>query len=227
MQNIASAIKWYLKGLFPHPLTELLLLFSLSAQYGALENYKDIMMFIFTTEYIFLPLYSIFLGLHVVRESSVTAFELSFIKGWRTVYYGKFVVLLIGYVPITIGDIGLLILFSKQDLIFPIVARIVSCIAINMCASILLSTSFALMILVSFNFLIPFSSFVVFQTLPYGQTLDYATSSFIYFTAPLTSCMNFEKMSISLNIGLFISIMLSAFLILLFGEIFRKKEVSF
>jgi len=192
-----------------------------------LEYRKDIVLFIFVSEYIFLPLYSIFLGLHIIRESNVTAFELSLIKDWGAVYYGKLFVLLVGYIPVAIGSIGLLILYNNYELILPLMTRITSYIAINMCTSVLLSTSFALVILVTFNFLIPVSSLIVFQTLPYGQVLDYLTSLFMYFTAPLTSYVNFERMSISITTGLLTSIIISLLLILLFREIFRKREISF
>ena len=226
MQSLKYSIKWYLKRLFPHPLIEILLSIVIIGQYSALKYYDYPDVFIFTSEYLLLPIYGIGIGMHYIRGHSSTVIELSILKSWRSIYLGKFITLLIGFLPILLLDAFILKYLKYESFFIPVSIKIITYIAFTLGASLFESISSGLIVLVTLEFLLPLSSGVVINNLLPTQKLDAILSIIVIFFSPLISSNYSDLLSISLSMGYASSIIISIIILLVSLIVFERRELS-
>ncbi|MHB1663179.1 MAG: hypothetical protein ACYCSG_05055, partial [Thermoplasmataceae archaeon] len=59
-------------------------------------------LFISTTQLLLIPMIGLMNGLHMIRDDSVTIFELSLLRSWRNIAISKIIVTLVSFIPFLI-----------------------------------------------------------------------------------------------------------------------------
>ncbi len=223
MPRIARAIKWYSKGLFPWPVIEIVLVFIFLIQYLAIKNY-DVMVFSSVSGMLVIPLYGIVMGLHFIRDSNTTVFELSLMKDLTTIFFGRLLTLTIGFIPIILGNYLLLHIFNMQFLFPSFLVQTVVYLALTMGASLLQDNKTAFITLFSLELLLPTASIVVFANAGNYGKIDSIMSGFMYFFTPIYSSANFQLLELAQNNGLIIATLIAIALIFIWARFFKRLE---
>ncbi len=180
------SVKWYMRGLFPHPLTEIVLAIVLASQYYAERYAGGQLAFVTVSQLLLLPIYGLLMSFHVIRDSKLTVFELSVLKSWEGIAIAKIIVLVVGFVPILVADIVLISSFSGYMLSLFLVAWVLEYLTITCLASLVRSQSGALLIVISFGILIPVG---ILSVLSYASSthlvLGTSLSIVMYVLAPM------------------------------------------
>ena len=224
--DLKHPVKWYIKRLFPHPLIEFLLIIIIGGQYLSITYLQNISLFIYTSEFLLLPMYGIGIGVHFIRGSSSTVIELSILKSYRWIYLGKLIAVAIGLTPIIILDILILEYYKYNDLILPLLVKLISYIVFTIGASLFKEIVTGSIVLMTSEFLFPMSTSIIINNLPPSGRLDTFMSIIVYFFSPLIAYSNSEVLSISIYLGSFLSLIISIIALSIFLIIFEKMEYN-
>ncbi|MDI9644404.1 MAG: hypothetical protein QFX35_04190 [Candidatus Verstraetearchaeota archaeon] len=225
-RRIIRAFKWYCKGLFPFPIFEIVLVTVLLGQYLAIKN-MGTEVFVSVSSFLALPLYGVTIGLHFLRDGRTTIFELSLVKSPVAVFLGRCLALIVGMVPIAIGDYLLLHFFDAQSLFTPLLVLLLTYIAFTMCSSLLQDSKIAMVVLFSWEFLMPMASSVVFATAGHYGRIDPVMSGFLYLVAPLYSSSYAVLLDLPQVTGLMLASFVSLALVTTALVLFRRMEFQF
>ncbi len=226
ISRLWTAVKWYVKGLFIHPLVEILLVIILIGEYLSLANYKHLLAFAFLSEYILFPMYGIYVGLHFTREHRIFVFEINLFKNLNIISMARFIASVIGFIPLLMISISLLVYFDKTSLIVPVSVKILFFIIVTLVASLFNSKSFSFMFIILMEMLIPLSNNVIIQSLLPGQKLDIILSSLMYLTSTLSIYVSRELSVLSPSTGFLVAILICLSSLLVYNILLKRIEYS-
>ncbi len=161
MQKSKIGLNWYFNNLFIHPYSELLVIFVLTMQIISLEVLHDISQFIIITQLLLLPMFNMGTGLHVMRDTRTTIFEISLVGNYDSLAYSKILISLLGVVPFLVSEVLILSLSGYTFLILPILASTLVLVSFILISSLGSSTAQALLISVMLVYFIPFSAYLL------------------------------------------------------------------
>ena len=161
MQKYNIALHWYFNNLFIHPYSEFLIIFVITMQIISLEVLHDIAQFIIVTQLLLLPILIIGQGLHVMRDTRTTVFEISFVGSYKSLANSKILMSLLGVVPFLASEFLILSLSGYTFLILPIFASTMILVSFILISSLGSSTAQSLLISVMLVYFIPFSAYLL------------------------------------------------------------------
>ena len=226
ISRLWTAVKWYVKGLFIHPLVEILLVIILIGEYLSLANYKHLLAFAFLSEYILFPMYGIYVGLHFTREHRIVVFEINLFKDLDIISMARFIASVIGFIPLLIISISLLVYFEKTSLIVPVTMKILFYIVVTLIASLFNSKSFSFMFIILMEMLVPLSNSIIVQSLLPGQKLDIVLSILMYLTSPLSIYISKDLSILSPITGFSIAAIICTLLLSMYHLLLKRIEYS-
>uniref|UniRef100_A0A7J3Z8I3 Uncharacterized protein n=1 Tax=Ignisphaera aggregans TaxID=334771 RepID=A0A7J3Z8I3_9CREN len=230
MRRVWNVVKWYVKsGLF-HLVVAILLVITALGFYNTLEAYRDAMKYtmVYTVfELTLFPLYVLSTGLHLVRSSSVIIFEVNMFKDWRSIFLGKLASFVLSWIPLLLITCLTAYITSEYRLIAPLVVRFIVYTSLFASAILLKSQRAALLYFITMFIIMPLSAPIVLNgaVQAHGK-IDATLSLFFYFTSPI-SMINYENYAdIPMLKGFIATIGISALIMVVSMEIFRKLEYA-
>lgn len=225
--RLSSAVKWYSKGLFPHPQTEFLLGIIFITQYYILTDQSLNGNLDIVTQFLLIPLVVLFNGLFFVRDKDITIFEIYLLKSRSNVSLGRTIAIFLSFVPFLIVEALLLVVFKwKVDFLFVVISIMVNA-SFVLIASLLESFSSAFIVIVCVSFLLPLSSIVLFQNysflkLQVGQPL----SAVLYVVSPLLTFQSYQGhiVQLSPSVGILVAFAFSIFVIIVYQLLFNRVQ---
>lgn len=226
--KLMKAIKWYSKGLFPEPYTAGIYLFIFVTQYFTLSALQNgVGLFVSVTQLLLIPMVGLMNGLHIIRDDSVTIFELSLLRSWDNIALSKIIVILLSFLPFLILE-GVITFYLNISYEFVyILATVVSISVLILFASLMHSFSVSFTSLVIFLFIFPASSISLLDNLQALKiTAPVYMSYFGYFFSPMFSYEFFQSGVINvvpINGLLFDSILFFIMILIYFRTFTRTR----
>jgi len=186
--KLSNSLRWYFKESFPHPQTEILLIILISIQYLSINDrfVNPASGIYLVSQFLVIPSVVLFNGLVYFKDEEITTFEITLIGNWKSVAEGRFLSLLLSFLPFVLVELVFFYFFSSFIVFLLIVMSIVMNSAVVMLASLVPNKSGALMVTLATVFLLPLSSFVVLQSYSsLSITISPAMSAVLYLFSPL------------------------------------------
>ncbi|MHB1493244.1 MAG: hypothetical protein ACYCR7_06925 [Thermoplasmataceae archaeon] len=226
--RLKQAIKWYTKGLFPEPHSILLYAFVFIIQIYTLLYLKNgNELFISTTQLLLIPMIGLMNGLHMIRDDSVTIFELSLLRSWRNIAISKIIVTLVSFIPFLILEFVIVKYYGISYEFSGIAETVLIVASIILFSSLMHSFSVSFTSLFIFLFLLPASSTSLLANLQtLKTTAPYVISVFGYLFSPLTAYEYYTEGVITLSptIGFYYALTFTFIMILFYYEKFMLTQ---
>lgn len=227
--KLLSSIKWYSKGLYPHPYTEGLLLLVILLQVSIFSNSLISQSSYYVVQFIAIPLIVLSNGLHFMRGQSITVFEVALLGSWSRVSLGKIAALFMSFIPFIAAESALLVYFGHTSLLLLVIASVFVYSSVVLFSSLLSSSSISLFLTVSVLFLVPFSITALLQ--------DYAIihlraglimSGIVYFLSPVIALEGYKGHYLSMAplLGAAIAMVASVILLVSYHWIFVRTQIK-
>ncbi|NPA47567.1 MAG: hypothetical protein GXO14_02840 [Thermococci archaeon] len=228
MKMKLKRLRWYLRGLFPTPTTEVLVAFMWIAAYFAVSDIRSDGQgqFVAIVEYIFLPVYGMLMAAHVFRDSRTTAFELSLFEGPGGVYVWRIIALTLGLLPGIAGVAVITALNGYPGFIPSIAVRFINYVAIAAIIMAVLDSMAAVITFYAVTSALPMAFSVLLQHPPQNGGWGPLMSSIAYFLSPMTSYEYHPFLCYSPTGGLMISTAISLTVIGVAYLIFSRREFA-
>ncbi len=220
-----KAVKWHIKNMFPHPVTEMLLGLMVLATWYSLQDAKRMGFYEFEViaETVFLPVYGILVASHVFKGQRVTLFELTLFNGPGGVFVGRLVSAIAG---LLVGILSVAITVYVQGhplLMASVLLKLPTYLAIMMVLMVWMDSLGAIISFYILTSAVPMALFVIL-TKPYPPGT--AVSLLAYFLSPIGATVETGKLPIPVLDGYTVTISLSTVMILLSYLGFKMKDFN-
>jgi len=216
-------------GLF-HPVVIILLVITALGFYNILETYRGAMKYtmVYTVfELTLFPLYVLSTGLHIVRSPIIIIFEVNMFKDWRSVFLGKLVSFVLSWIPLVSITCLIAYVTSEYRLIAPLITRFIVYTSLLAPAILLKSQKAALLYFITMYILMPLSAPIILNgAIQAHGKIDAVLSLLFYFMSPLSMISYTDYTDIPALKGYISSIGISALIIAVSMETFRKLEYA-
>ncbi|WP_297510865.1 hypothetical protein [Thermococcus sp.] len=218
-----KAVRWYLKNMFPHPVTEILLgLLIIGTWYTLTDATRfGLYEFVVVVEIIFLPIYGVLIASHLFRSTRVTLFELSLFNGPENVFVGRLTASFLGLL-IGVSLVSLVSYFhGYSELVTPILLKIPTYLSIMMTLMTWLDFLGGTLSFYILTSAVPMALLILLSK-PYPSSL--VVTLVAYVLAPIGATVKVAKLTLSAQTGYIIAFAISLFLLVFSYNVFRRKD---
>jgi hypothetical protein len=164
----------------------MLLLFIALGEYWSLTHFVNQLAFVFTTQFLLLPLYGLLIALHMHREESLRVFELNLVGDWDSYLLSRLFVSALGLLPLVAVSYVAVFAAHQPSLVAYVALWVLCFLSVASLGSLSKSLGVFLVILVTYSILLPVALASVYQEYSAMGGLPPATLDYLaFFTAPL------------------------------------------